>query len=89
MTGEALSRKYRASIVICAWCGTHGRGHAVAREADSPDWEPVSHAFARAAKQAGFASHGVCPACRRLLVRQWGLDGTVATEHEPDVGRPA
>ena len=89
MTGEALDRHYRASIVVCAWCGAHGRGHAVAREAGSLDWEPVSHEFAQAAKRAGFASHGLCPACRRVLVRQWDLEGPGSRdeEHARLVGR--
>ena len=61
------------AVVVCAWCGCHGRPQAAVRPPEDRRWQAVSHAFARAAKQANLASHGVCPACQVALAEAWGL----------------
>jgi hypothetical protein len=60
-------------VIVCAWCGAQGRAQAAVRPPLERRWEDVSHAFARAVKRAGFASHGMCPACRECERRK--IDG--------------
>jgi hypothetical protein len=48
-------------------------------------WWPVTHAAVRAFKQAGLASHGLCPTCRRELAREWGLPAAAARSRRHQV----
>jgi hypothetical protein len=61
-------------VLVCAWCRHFGQPTGIVRPVSSRRWWPVSHTAARAYNQAGLASHGVCPICRPLLAREWGID---------------
>lgn len=60
-------------VIVCAWCRYYGRAQAMARLPQSQEWRAFSYEDARAKKREGVASHGICPACRLLAAREWGL----------------
>jgi hypothetical protein len=61
------------ALVLCAWCRRYGRAYAQMRPAGSRRWEAVSHEYARALALSGLASHGLCPDCHPLALREWGV----------------
>jgi len=58
-------------VVACAWCAQQGRLVVAVRPLDDCRWCDSSPAFALVLKAAGFASHGVCPACRSAVAAEW------------------
>ena len=53
--------------VVCAWCAHFGRS-------------PAARSTGGAEAAGGTTlSHGLCRACRPLLLREWGLDGGYGT----------
>jgi hypothetical protein len=74
-SGTRLSPNHgaRPALIVCAWCESNRLTHGAARHAGSSDWWAVSHAFVRDAKRDGRTSHGICPACRSLVLEEWGL----------------
>ena len=67
-----------AAVVVCAWCAHFRRPTAAVRPAACRHWVPISHAAVRALQRADLASSGLCPACRPLLAREWGLPAAAA-----------
>jgi hypothetical protein len=61
------------ALIVCAWCESNRLAHGAARYAGSSQWRAVSHDFVRDAKRDGRTSHGICPACRPLVLEEWGL----------------
>jgi len=60
-------------VLACAWCAQQGRLVVAVRPLDDRRWCDSSPAFALVLKAAGFASHGVCPACRPAVAAEWGV----------------
>ena len=60
-------------LLACAWCAQQGRLVVAVRPLDDRRWYDSSPAFALVLKAAGFASHGVCPACRSAVAAEWGV----------------
>ncbi len=57
-------------VVACAWCPQQGRSRVAVRLPGTRHWYDGSAAFALVIKLAGFASHGVCPACRPAVTAE-------------------
>ncbi len=60
--------KVFVKMYVCAWCRQHGYAQSAVRPSRAHGWHVVSHAFVRAATQAGLASHGVCGRCKNRLI---------------------
>jgi len=60
-------------LLACAWCLQQGRLVVAVRPLDVRRWYDGSLAFALVLKAAGFASHGMCSACRPAVAAEWGV----------------
>ena len=70
-TGPRAPRTDRRDppVVVCAWCSRFRPHAALVRPAAEPRWTAASPAFARALTAGRLASHGICPACVRDVLR--------------------
>jgi hypothetical protein len=66
------------TVVVCGWCRRFGRAHAQARAPHSTHWRTMTHEDAALHTSDGTASHGMCPLCRPLALREWGCEEYVA-----------
>jgi hypothetical protein len=81
-TTNALRSTVRQSVsgelalTVCGWCTHFGRAGVAGRPAKGGQWRQLvrGEAGAEAGTNTGAVSHGLCPACRPLLLREWGLD---------------
>ena len=64
----------KPDVVVCGWCGHFGRPHVHARAMRSSRWRAMPHAEALERARAGRASHGLCPACLPLAVKEWDAE---------------
>ncbi len=60
-------------VIVCAWCAQQGRLVVAMRPLHDRRWYDGSPASARVLKAAGFASHGMCSACRPAVAAEWGV----------------
>jgi len=58
-------------VVVCGWCAHFARPHVHARAMKSRRWRAMPHAEALTHAHVGRASHGLCPACLPLAVKEW------------------